>query len=162
MQKFAKDFDNYKIFEEDSFSFRYYDKRELTGSVYERGKQDYSEKHGVPYILQNKRPFKLKDSLKELEQTLSSHKLVFSDWRCDNIIQFIFSTGLIVNIWVDIHNGSITRIIFDKFLVGKLLSENISDGKCFLFFLIQPSLFLMLFLCFFSVCQQNSYHNYLF
>lgn len=80
-------------------------------------------------VLSNKRPLKLKDALKDLEQHLLSSKIVFHCWKDDSILQLILNTGIIVNIGINVYNGDIGKITFDKFLVGKLLSDNITDGK---------------------------------
>lgn len=36
---------------------------------------------------------------------------------------------MLVNIYVDIFTGDIIKIVFDKYLVGKLLSDFVTDGK---------------------------------
>lgn len=116
-----------QIRDTDFGAFRYYDKKELIDCPYQEGKKAYSENRGTSYVIKNKRPLKLKENLKELEQLLFNHKIVFYEWKDDCILQLILSTGIIVNIGVSIHTGNVLKITFDKYLLGKLLSENITD-----------------------------------
>lgn len=43
----------------------------------------------------------------------------------------MFCTGTLVHIQINSATGDIARIAFDKFLVGKLISESITDGMYF-------------------------------
>lgn len=47
--------------------FRYHEKKEVTDSPYNESKRSYAEKRGMTWLLQNKRPTKLRDSIRELE-----------------------------------------------------------------------------------------------
>lgn len=39
----------------------------------------------------------------------------------------MLSSGLLINIYVNVFNGDIQKIVYDKYLFGKLLSENVSN-----------------------------------
>lgn len=41
----------------------------------------------------------------------------------------MFNSGVLVNIIVNPATGDISEIIFDKYMVGKLLSEYVGDGR---------------------------------
>jgi hypothetical protein len=45
------------------------------------------------------------------------------------VLQLMLSSGILINICINIFTGDILKIIFDKYLMGKLLSEYIADGK---------------------------------
>jgi len=50
-----------------NFFYRYHDKKDVTVSPYNESKRSYAEKRGMTWLLHNKRPAKLKDSVRELE-----------------------------------------------------------------------------------------------
>lgn len=50
-----------------NYCYRYHDKKDVTDSPYNESKRSYAEKRGMTWLLQNKRPAKLKDSIRELE-----------------------------------------------------------------------------------------------
>lgn len=86
------------------------------------------EKRGQTWSLPTKRPLKLKDCLQELTELLKEHKLIYCTWKSDNWLCMIFSTGIIAYIGVNNTTADITKILFDRYLVGKLLSANVSEG----------------------------------
>jgi hypothetical protein len=45
------------------------------------------------------------------------------------MLQIMLSSGMLINICINIFTGDILKIVFDKYLMGKLLSEYVSDGK---------------------------------
>lgn len=114
-------------------SFRYEGKKPSSHSIYREGKKLYVEKRGQIWALSTKRPFKLKDCLQELSELLKEHRLIYCNWKYDNWLCLIFSTGIIAYIGVNTTTADITRILFDRYLVGKLLSANVSEG--FIYFL---------------------------
>lgn len=76
----------------------------------------------------NKRPHKLKDKLKELEDHLVHNKIVYFAWE-DERLKLLLSTGLIVNLTTNSETGDIVSIYFDKHLSAKLQVNIICDGK---------------------------------
>ncbi|KDR08346.1 WD repeat-containing and planar cell polarity effector protein fritz [Zootermopsis nevadensis] len=111
----------------DFSSFRYHEKKDVTDSPYNESKRSYAEKRGMTWLLQNKRPTKLKDCVRDLEELLAHHKVVLLKWRDNCTLQIMLSSGMLINICINIFTGDILKIVFDKYLIGKLLSEYISD-----------------------------------
>lgn len=109
--------------------FRYQDKKETsTSDIFAEGKRDYAEKRDLKSVLQNKRPGKLRDSLKRLDEYLKQHKIIYCRWKDSKTIQIILSNGLLITISIDCFTGDITRLIFDKYFIGKLTGETITDA----------------------------------
>ncbi|XP_054264257.1 WD repeat-containing and planar cell polarity effector protein fritz-like [Macrosteles quadrilineatus] len=108
-------------------AFRYFDKKTSTESPFTLGKKTYVEKRGMIWTPQNKRPLKLKDTLKEFEEYLESQRVVYHQWRNSCTLQLMFNSGLLANLTVSPSTGDLLEIVFDKFLVGKLLSDYVSD-----------------------------------
>lgn len=79
------------------------------------------------WVITNKHPHKLRASLKQLEEEINGKKVAHCNWITENIFQLFFSNGLLVYIELDAFSGEIRKINFDKYFVGKLISENISD-----------------------------------
>lgn len=57
------------------------------------------------------------------------NRVVYCKWADTDVLQIMLCTGVLVNICVNTHTADIRKISFDKYLVGKLQSEYISDGK---------------------------------
>ena len=64
-----------------------------------------------------------------LQECLFQQRIILSQWRDSALLQIIFSSGLLVNVFVNVHTGDVLNIVFDKFLVGKLLSDYVVGGK---------------------------------
>lgn len=92
-------------------------------------KKDYAEKRGLVWSPNNKHPSKLKSSLKHLEEELKTKKVVFCEWSDQKTFQLMLCNGLIIYIEINVFTGDVRRINFDKYFVGKIISENICDGK---------------------------------
>lgn len=105
-------------------AFRYHDKR--TDNLYAEGKRSYGKKRGMVCVPQNKKSNKLKDSIRYLEEQLKDHTVVYCQW-CDNcVVQLVLSSGLLIRIQINPSTGDIQKMIFDKYLVGKV-SDHMSD-----------------------------------
>ncbi|XP_058803143.1 WD repeat-containing and planar cell polarity effector protein fritz [Phymastichus coffea] len=119
-------FDNdVSIKETDFGAFSYHDKK--IENVYEEGKMSYAKKRGMVYIPQNKKGNKMKDSIKYLEEQLNEYSTVYCQWFDYCTMQLMLSSGLLVYIQVNLTSGDIQKIVFDKYLVGKL-SDRLSDA----------------------------------
>ncbi|KAK9891576.1 hypothetical protein WA026_015534 [Henosepilachna vigintioctopunctata] len=105
-------------------AFKYNSKKEHFESS---SKKVYSEKRGLLWHPVNKRQNKLKDKLKELEDTLIQSKIINYRWN-ENNLHLLLSTGLIVNIKVNEQSGDIASISFNKQLSAKLQVNIICDG----------------------------------
>lgn len=115
-------------------AFRYHLKRESAPSEssqspdYLAGKRDYAEKRGQLWQLGNKRPQKLRDSLDRLDDTLKNHRIVHCKWQDHTVVQLLLSNGLLIHVCINQSTGDIQRLAFDKFLVGKIPAETITDA----------------------------------
>lgn len=78
--------------------------------------------------MNNKRPLKLRSSIKKLEDYLKHFSIVYCQWRDNAVIQLLLSNGLLVHICINIYTGDILRMAFDKYFIGKLISETVTDA----------------------------------
>ncbi|KAM8715278.1 hypothetical protein ACLKA7_002346 [Drosophila subpalustris] len=123
--------DEVRIKSSDFGAFRYMRQREVsqepTTAV---AKRDYTERRNGLAVLKNSRKAagRLKDNLKKLEDLLRTHKMVHSEWQDAAQVLLLFDNGCIAHICVDIYTGDIRRMVFDKYLVGKLAAEVITDA----------------------------------
>lgn len=111
------------------FFFRYADKR-LSSSIesYAEGKQSYVDERYQNGSIDGKKPKKIRNYIKKLEEYLQHNKIVYCAWSDNVVIQLLLSNGLLVHICVNIFTGDIIRMAFDKFFIGKLVSETITDA----------------------------------
>lgn len=108
--------------------FRYFEKKsENAKSIYSEGKRHYFESRGCKWNVDNKKPNRLRNALKLLEEELKQRRIVFCKWRNNVILQIMLSNGLLIHIFINPFNGDINRIYFDKYFIGKLISEQITD-----------------------------------
>ncbi|XP_042879411.1 WD repeat-containing and planar cell polarity effector protein fritz homolog isoform X2 [Penaeus japonicus] len=108
-------------------AFRYQDKNTVCKErVYYEDKRQYLEARGIMVTPKNSRPSKLRESLREFEELLSKERVIWEGWHT-HVYQLIFASGIISTLTVNPNTGDLTRITFDKFLVGKLLSEHLAD-----------------------------------
>ncbi|KAJ1531550.1 hypothetical protein ONE63_000223 [Megalurothrips usitatus] len=119
--------DNVSISDSDFGAFRYHDRKSHEDTIAFGGKKSYAEKRGQLWAPQNKRPLRMKDNLKELEEHLSHQRVVLCQWRDCSLLQLMFGSGLFINISVNIFTGDPASITIDKFLMGKLISDYVSD-----------------------------------
>ncbi|KAK7073683.1 hypothetical protein SK128_025322 [Halocaridina rubra] len=109
-------------------AFRYQDKNNVSKErVYYEDKRQYLEARGVMVMPKNSRPGKLRDSLKEFEEFLSKERVVWEGWQSHSAYQLIFASGIIATLTLNPVTGDLTKIVFDKYLIGKLLSEHLAD-----------------------------------
>jgi WD repeat-containing and planar cell polarity effector protein len=96
---------------------------------YNQAKREYAEKRGLVWTPNNKHPGKLKTSLKSFEDELKSKKVVYCEWVDQKTFQLMLSNGLLIYVEINVFTGDVRRVNFDKYFVGKIISEYISDGK---------------------------------
>lgn len=58
---------------------------------------------------------------------LKHNRIVYCAWSDNVSMQMLLSNGLLVHICIDCFSGDIVRMAFDKFLIGKLISEAVTD-----------------------------------
>ncbi|KAH8409427.1 hypothetical protein KR222_003795 [Zaprionus bogoriensis] len=120
-----------RIKSSDLGAFRYQRQRELAQeTLTAQAKRDYTERRNGLAVLKNSRKAagRLKDNLKKLEDLLRTHKLVHSEWQDAAQVLLLFDHGIIAHICVDIDTGDVRRMVFDKYLLGKLAAELITDA----------------------------------
>ena len=108
--------------------FKYHDKAVLKTQAerpYAIDKTSFAVGRGQKWYLENKRPERLRTNLKELEDLLGEHSVIFCKWRSSHMFQLVLATGMIINVHLN-KLGDLSRISFDKYLVGRL-SDHITD-----------------------------------
>uniref|UniRef100_A0A0A1X9N6 WD repeat-containing and planar cell polarity effector protein fritz n=1 Tax=Zeugodacus cucurbitae TaxID=28588 RepID=A0A0A1X9N6_ZEUCU len=125
--------DELRIKSTDLGAFRYTRNRELQQQNAELtaiAKRDYTERRNGVTVLKNSRkaPGRLKDNIKRLEELLRSYKIVHTEWRDAAQVLLLFANGIIAYISVDAATGDILRMVYEKYFVGKLASEVITDA----------------------------------
>ncbi|NXC39357.1 FRITZ protein, partial [Penelope pileata] len=117
------------IRDEDIGVHQYYDKKEPASQMkhgYLEDKQKLAESRDYPWILKNKRPEKLRDTLKELEDLMQNSQCVLSKWKNKRICQLLFHSGILVSL--SLSGPQLEKVVIDRTLVGKLISDTISDA----------------------------------
>lgn len=92
-------------------------------------KRDYGERRGFLNTINTKSNAKIKNNLKHVEEEIKTKKVVYCDWISERLFQLMLSNGLLVYVEIDIFTGDIKKINFDRYFIGKVVSENICDGK---------------------------------
>ncbi|NXI63629.1 FRITZ protein, partial [Anseranas semipalmata] len=117
------------IRDEDIGVHQYYDKKEPASQMkhgYLEDKQKLAESRDYPWILKNKRPEKLRDTLKEVEDLMQNSQCVLSKWKNKRICQLLFHSGILVSL--SLSGPQLEKVVIDRTLVGKLISDTISDA----------------------------------
>ncbi|XP_029449524.1 WD repeat-containing and planar cell polarity effector protein fritz homolog isoform X2 [Rhinatrema bivittatum] len=115
--------------DEDLGTYQYYDKKDLASQTnygYIEEKQQLAESRDYPWILKNRRPEKLRDTLKELEELMQNSECVLSKWKNKYVCQLLFGSGILVSL--SLSGPQLERVVIDRTLVGKLISNTISDA----------------------------------
>ncbi|XP_077138614.1 WD repeat-containing and planar cell polarity effector protein fritz homolog isoform X2 [Ranitomeya variabilis] len=81
---------------------------------------------GIPWVLKNKRPEKLRDNLVELEELMQSSECVLSKWKNKYVCQLLFGSGVLASI--SLSGPQLDKVVIDRTMVGKLISNPISDA----------------------------------
>ncbi|XP_050438469.1 WD repeat-containing and planar cell polarity effector protein fritz homolog [Adelges cooleyi] len=107
--------------------FRYNEKKETESSTNKIIKKNYTEGRGCNWSLSNKRPKKLKDSLKAFETELNEHHLIAVEWLKKDKIAFVFNNGSTTFITFDATTCDLIEIVSDKFLQSKFSYQSFID-----------------------------------
>lgn len=118
------------IKDSDYGSYKYFQKKDTGVTPNAQAKKMFCDLSGIIYAPNNKRPEKLKDKLKELEEHLVHNKIVFYCWD-NNKLKLLLSTGLIVYLTINPRTGDLLSVGFDKHFFVKLQANIISDGTLF-------------------------------
>ncbi|XP_076463402.1 WD repeat-containing and planar cell polarity effector protein fritz homolog [Babylonia areolata] len=108
----------------------YHDKGEQVSAQehpYYEEKQTYTEGRDMTWSPRNKRPERLRDNIKEVEDLLTEHRCLQVRWRSRQVLQLVLSNGCIISVMVCGHSGDVEKIFIDKSMVGKLSSEAVCD-----------------------------------
>uniref|UniRef100_A0A671L7F9 WD repeat containing planar cell polarity effector n=1 Tax=Sinocyclocheilus anshuiensis TaxID=1608454 RepID=A0A671L7F9_9TELE len=81
---------------------------------------------GYPWFLSNRRPEKLRDALKELEELLQSCPVMSVRWRSKQCCQLLLRSGVLVTLILG--GAQVERVAIDRTLVGRLPPDTISDA----------------------------------
>ncbi|CAH2076261.1 unnamed protein product, partial [Iphiclides podalirius] len=99
-------------------SFKYETKKRVEETVYEAGKRNYCERRGGYWRIPKS------SQLRQLESTLRDRIIVTCEWTNESFATLIFSSGVIAYITIKPDTLDVTRILFDKYCIGKL------SGQC--------------------------------
>ncbi|XP_065215584.1 WD repeat-containing and planar cell polarity effector protein fritz homolog [Planococcus citri] len=108
-------------------AFRYHDKKETTKSLSYEKKKSFAQSRNYQWTVSNKRPYKLKQHLRELEDHVESQRIVRIKWLREDTVVLFFNSGVVAYVSIDVCSGDIVNLSFDKFSKDKLLSVHISD-----------------------------------
>ncbi|KAG1971894.1 WD repeat-containing and planar cell polarity effector protein fritz homolog isoform X1 [Pimephales promelas] len=97
-----------------------------TDQHYYNEKQQFAESRGYPWFLSNRRPEKLRDALKELEELLQSCPVISVRWRSKQCCQMLLRSGVLVTLILG--GAQVERVTIDRTLVGRLPADTISDA----------------------------------
>ncbi|GAB0187682.1 WD repeat-containing and planar cell polarity effector protein fritz [Grus japonensis] len=120
---------NLCIRDDDIGIHQYYDKKEPASQMkhsYLEEKQKPAESRDYPWILKNKRPHKLRDTLKEVEDLMQNSQCTLSKWKNRDTCQLLFHSGILVSL--SLSGPQLEKVVIDRTLVGKLISDTISDA----------------------------------
>ncbi|XP_064600125.1 WD repeat-containing and planar cell polarity effector protein fritz homolog [Liolophura sinensis] len=108
----------------------YHDKGESVSPLehpYYEERQQYSESRNITWTPKNRRPEKLRESLKETEEYLAQFRCVQFRWLLSHHLQVVLSNGCLITFTLSGESGDVDKILIDKSLVGKLSSDVASD-----------------------------------
>ncbi|XP_060067112.1 WD repeat-containing and planar cell polarity effector protein fritz homolog [Ylistrum balloti] len=108
----------------------YHDKQQASShsQLYLEERQHYAEGQDIAWTPKNKRPEKLRDTLKELEDLLSHHRLVHVRWRSRRILQVVLSNLVSVTYVLSGHSGDLDKVFLDKSMMTKVNTDAASDA----------------------------------
>ncbi|XP_074649476.1 WD repeat-containing and planar cell polarity effector protein fritz homolog [Tubulanus polymorphus] len=95
---------------------------------YDEERKQLEEAQGISWIPKNKRPEKLRDTLKEAEDLLQIHKCIHIRWRTRRYVQLILNNGILIVYILAGHSGDVERIFIDRSLIGKISTDIINDA----------------------------------
>lgn len=109
----------------------YHDKDEKVSNSehpYWEERQLLADSQELTWTPRNKRPDRLRDTLKDVEALLTQYKCVKTNWRSKTILQIILSNGSLISYQLKNNNADIEKLIIDKSLIGKLSGDFICDA----------------------------------
>ncbi|XP_028458577.1 WD repeat-containing and planar cell polarity effector protein fritz homolog isoform X2 [Perca flavescens] len=110
-------------------TYQYHDKGEPGNPLehhYYNEKLHFCEARGYSWTPRNRRPEKLRDSLKELEELLQTNTCVHSRWRNKHCCQVLLSSGVLVTL--TLNGPQLEQVYVDFTLVGRLPANTVADA----------------------------------
>ncbi|XP_055837972.1 WD repeat-containing and planar cell polarity effector protein fritz [Episyrphus balteatus] len=121
--------DEINIKDTDYGAFKYLRNRDIDpDNILQLAKREYAENRDCQVILKNQKTSRLKDNIKKLDEFFQTQKIIHSEWRTGSVLLILFANGVICHISVDIYVGDILCLVFDKYLIGKLAADVITDA----------------------------------
>ncbi|XP_064490319.1 WD repeat-containing and planar cell polarity effector protein fritz homolog isoform X2 [Ornithodoros turicata] len=109
--------------------FKFYDKGDTDPEEqYVDAKQEYARARDTVWTPSNKRPEKLRDTLKEFEEILGEQRCIVSRWLNPGLLQLLFHTGIVISLHIAVQTCQLYRVVIDRYLVGKLASEHVTNA----------------------------------
>lgn len=146
-------------------NFRFNEKSTSSGAdkLFNYAKRDYGDRRGFINTSNNKLNSKLRNNLKHVEEEIKTKRVVYCGWINEKLYQLMLSNGLLVYVEIDIYTGDIKKINFDRYFIGKIVSENICDGKFFELFAMNLANTFVYFSCYHAtayshIVQRKSNH----
>lgn len=110
-------------------TYQFYDKGEPAGLLehhYYNEKLHFCEARGYSWIPRNRRPEKLRDSLRELEELLLTNTCVRTRWKNKQCCQMMLSSGIVVTL--TLNGPQLEQVCVDRTLVGRLPANTVTDA----------------------------------
>ncbi|KAM8859459.1 WD repeat-containing and planar cell polarity effector protein fritz homolog isoform 2-T3 [Spinachia spinachia] len=110
-------------------TYQYYNKGEPANPLehhYYNEKLRFCEARGHSWTPTNRRPEKLRDSLRELEELLQTNMCVHSRWRNKHCCQVLLSSGVLVTL--NLNGPLLEQVYVDRTLVGRLPGTTVTDA----------------------------------
>ncbi|XP_061915474.1 WD repeat-containing and planar cell polarity effector protein fritz homolog [Entelurus aequoreus] len=109
-------------------TYQYYDKGEPANLEhhYYNEKLQFSEARGYSWTPANRRPERLRDSLKEFEELLQTNTCVHTRWRSKHCCQLILGNGILVTLTLS--GPQLEQVCIDRALVGRLPGDTVTDA----------------------------------
>ncbi|XP_039855988.1 WD repeat-containing and planar cell polarity effector protein fritz homolog isoform X2 [Simochromis diagramma] len=93
---------------------------------YYNDKLQFCEARGYSWTPRNRRPEKLRDSLKELEELLQTNTCIHTRWRNKHCCQVMLSSGVLVTLTVQ--GPQLEQVCIDRTLVGRLPASTVTHA----------------------------------
>ncbi|KAM6996938.1 WD repeat-containing and planar cell polarity effector protein fritz homolog isoform 1-T1 [Tautogolabrus adspersus] len=110
-------------------TYQYYDKGEPANPQehhYYNEKLNFCDARGFSWTPKNRRPEKLRDSLKEFEELLQTNTCVQTRWRSKHCCQVMMSSGVLVT--MTLNGPQLEQVFIDRTLVGRLPANTVTDA----------------------------------
>ncbi|XP_077351703.1 WD repeat-containing and planar cell polarity effector protein fritz homolog [Festucalex cinctus] len=118
-----------QVQDSDIGTYQYHDKAEPANRQehhYFNDQVYFTEARGYSWTPANRRPERLGDSLKELEELLQTNTCVDTRWRNTHCCQLLLSSGILVTLTLS--GPQLEQVCIDRALVGRLPGDTVTDA----------------------------------